>query len=145
MALLRQLSHRLPLRSLWQGSVRTATSYAVPRDERFARLEPEDLDFFRSVLGENGVVTDTDALDFYNTCALWGRERCPEINASFLGYECVLALTARDWMGKYKGKCSVALRPKSTEQVSKILAHCNERVLAVVPQARTLPPVCGVW
>ena len=48
-------------------------------------------------------------------------------------------------MGKYKGKCSVALRPKSTEQVSKLLAHCNERVLAVVPQARTLHPVCGVW
>ena len=39
-------------------------------------------------------------------------------------------------MGKYEGKCSVALRPKSTEQVSRVLAHCNQRVLAVVPQAR---------
>ncbi len=37
-------------------------------------MEPQDLDFFRSVLGETGVVTDTDTLDFYNTCALRGRE-----------------------------------------------------------------------
>lgn len=39
-------------------------------------------------------------------------------------------------MGKYEGNCSVALRPKSTEHVSRVLAHCNQRVLAVVPQAR---------
>ena len=86
MALLRQLSHGLPLRSLWQGSVRTATSYAVPRDERFARLEPQDLDFFRSVLGETGVVTDTDALDFHNTCAFRGRECRPGMYANSYGY-----------------------------------------------------------
>lgn len=40
-------------------------------------------------------------------------------------------------MGKYEGKSTIALRPKSTEQVSKILAHCNERRLAVVPQVRS--------
>ena len=48
----------------------------------------------------------------------------------------MLAPLRRDWMGKYEGKSSVALRPKSTEHVSRILAHCNERMLAVVPQAR---------
>eukprot|EP00884_Botryococcus_braunii_P004609 jgi/Botrbrau1/14149/Bobra.182_3s0090.2 len=37
-------------------------------------------------------------------------------------------------MGKYTGKSTLALRPKSTEEVSKILAHCNKRRLAVVPQ-----------
>ena len=37
-------------------------------------------------------------------------------------------------MGKYSGKSKLALRPKSTEQVSKILAYCNDRRLAIVPQ-----------
>jgi len=45
-------------------------------------------------------------------------------------------------MGKYAGSCSVALRPKSTEHVSRILAHCNARMLAVVPQARAPPRAC---
>ena len=37
-------------------------------------------------------------------------------------------------MGKYRGASSVVLRPNSTAQVQKILAHCSERRLAVVPQ-----------
>ena len=37
-------------------------------------------------------------------------------------------------MGKYAGKSKLALRPKSTEQVSKVLAYCNDRRLAIVPQ-----------
>lgn len=47
-----------------------------------------------------------------------------------------LAAVARDWMGKYQGASQVALKPRSTEQVSAILHHCNERRLAVVPQVR---------
>ena len=46
----------------------------------------------------------------------------------------------RDWMGKYKGKSTLALRPRTTQQVSQILAHCNKRRLAVVPQVRSAPP-----
>jgi FAD/FMN-containing dehydrogenase len=37
-------------------------------------------------------------------------------------------------MKKYHGQSKLALRPKTTEQVSKILKYCNERCLAVVPQ-----------
>lgn len=40
----------------------------------------------------------------------------------------------RDWMGKYEGKSRLALKPQTTEQVSQILKHCNDRQLAVVPQ-----------
>ena len=40
----------------------------------------------------------------------------------------------RDWVGKFKGNSSLVLRPGSTEQVARILLHCNERKLAVVPQ-----------
>ena len=39
-------------------------------------------------------------------------------------------------MGKYAGKSKLALRPKSTEQVSKVLAYCNDRRLAIVPQVK---------
>jgi (R)-2-hydroxyglutarate---pyruvate transhydrogenase len=39
-----------------------------------------------------------------------------------------------DWMGKYRGQSSVALRPATTDQVRRILAHCDARRLAVVPQ-----------
>jgi FAD/FMN-containing dehydrogenase len=40
-------------------------------------------------------------------------------------------------MGKYRGASRVALKPKTTAQVAAVLAHCNARHLAVVPQART--------
>ena len=39
-----------------------------------------------------------------------------------------------DWMGKYKGKASTVLKPKTTEQVSEILKWCWERRIGVVPQ-----------
>ena len=39
-----------------------------------------------------------------------------------------------DWTKKYKGESRLVLRPKTTEEVSAILKHCNSRKLAVVPQ-----------
>jgi D-2-hydroxyglutarate dehydrogenase len=37
-------------------------------------------------------------------------------------------------MGKYEGHSQVALKPRSTEQISQLLSHCHSRRLAVVPQ-----------
>ena len=154
MALLSQLSRRCRLqpRAAWRCSVRAASSYAVPRDPRFGRLEQHDVDYFRSVVGETGVVTDPDALQTYNTCAETGEATSvPRASSAVRASNAAPSLprassvalsasyTCRDWMGKYEGRCSVALRPKSTEQVSRLLAHCNQRVLAVVPQARASP------
>lgn len=39
-----------------------------------------------------------------------------------------------DWMGKYRGKSRIVLRPKTTQEVSSILKHCWERRIGVVPQ-----------
>jgi (R)-2-hydroxyglutarate---pyruvate transhydrogenase len=39
-----------------------------------------------------------------------------------------------DWMGKYRGQSRVVLRPKSVQEVSKIMKHCWERRIGVVPQ-----------
>ena len=87
----------------------TAETYAlrVQRNESFKKLEEDDVAFFRGVLqDDHGVITDADDLLFYN----------------------------EDWMRKYRGQSSLVLKPKTTEQISKILAYCNEKKLAVVPQ-----------
>ena len=82
------------------------TSHRYPGLKRgqFAKIEQGDLDHFRAVLGPDGVLTDD--LDGYNT----------------------------DWLRTVRGESKVALRPKSTAEVSEILAHCNKRRIAVCPQ-----------
>ncbi|KAK9803284.1 hypothetical protein WJX72_007036 [[Myrmecia] bisecta] len=75
-------------------------------NESAISLNEQDVEHFQSILGDAGVVTDQHSMQPYN----------------------------RDWMGKYEGSSSLALRPKTTQQVSQILAHCNQRRLAVVPQ-----------
>lgn len=79
---------------------------SVSRDESFATLEAADVEVFRSILGDAGVVTGEDDL--------------APLNA--------------DWMGNWKGRSKLALRPKSTEEVASVLRHCHGRRLAVVPQ-----------
>ena len=70
------------------------------------RLAPADVEHFASIVGSSNLVTDADALAAYNT----------------------------DWMGKFTGSSRLAVRPGSTDEVSRILRHCNERGIAVVPQ-----------
>ena len=48
-----------------------------------------------------------------------------------------------EYTRKYNGLSGCILRPKSTEEVAKILAHCNERKLAVVPQGGRTSLVAG--
>lgn len=64
------------------------------------------MSFFASVIGKSNVLQEESELSGLN----------------------------EDWMGKYQGNSRLALRPKSTDQVSKILAYCNEKCIAVVPQ-----------
>ena len=72
----------------------------------FASIGATDLEAFGDILGVDHVITDPDQLNAYNT----------------------------DWTGHYDGKSTVALKPKTTEQVSQILSHCNSNRIAVVPQ-----------
>jgi hypothetical protein len=83
-----------------------SASSALVRSPKYAQLEDRDIKFFQQILGPTGVITDHDDLVPYNT----------------------------DWMKKYQGKSQLALRPKTTEQVSQIMSYCNQRCLAVVPQ-----------
>ncbi|KAK9797831.1 hypothetical protein WJX73_005363 [Symbiochloris irregularis] len=81
-------------------------SSAVQRGSNYAELNQADVAAFTDILGSGGVVQDETALDAAN----------------------------EDWMGKYKGNSKLLLRPKTTQQTSDILKHCNDRRLAVVPQ-----------
>ncbi|KAJ1679645.1 D-lactate ferricytochrome c oxidoreductase, partial [Spiromyces aspiralis] len=101
--------------AVW-GSLQRRHMAAVnlERDPRYKKIGSEDVKYFRSVLEprsvlatkELGGTADIEDLDGYNT----------------------------DWLGKYKGNSQVVLRPKSTEQVSKVLEYCNRERIAVVPQ-----------
>jgi len=39
-----------------------------------------------------------------------------------------------DWMRKYRGHARLVVKPKTTEEMSKVLKYCNDNMLAVVPQ-----------
>ncbi|WP_277252919.1 FAD-binding oxidoreductase, partial [Neptunomonas phycophila] len=69
-------------------------------------LTPSDLAFFRGALDADGVRVDARSLAEAN----------------------------EDWMRKYEGSSRVLLLPRTTQQVSLILRHCNDRRLAVGPQ-----------
>ncbi|KAJ1913945.1 D-lactate ferricytochrome c oxidoreductase, partial [Tieghemiomyces parasiticus] len=118
----RLLSHRGLAASASSG-VPTLTSDKYPqlqRDPAYKRLTSADVDHFRSILPEGAVLStlaptvttgpgtavDADELDAYNA----------------------------DWMHKYCGQSQCVLRPKTTDQVSQILAYCHAQRLAVVPQ-----------
>lgn len=83
----------------------TSESYDVKRGN-YASLTESDVQYFNSILSANNILQDKEDLLFYN----------------------------EDWMRKYRGSSQLVLKPKTTEQVSQILKHCNERNLAVVPQ-----------
>ncbi|RMD40921.1 hypothetical protein DV735_g4209, partial [Chaetothyriales sp. CBS 134920] len=90
----------------------TSDLYDVKRDAKFATLTANDVAYFKTVLGQESAVIDgvtqdaVDDIEPYN----------------------------RDWMKKYRGHTQLVLRPKSVEEVSKVLKYCNDRKLAVVPQ-----------
>ena len=67
----------------------------------------KDIQVFENILGSKRVIRDPFELDIMNT----------------------------DWTNRWKGNSQLALFPTSTEEVSALLAYCNEKRLAVVPQA----------
>jgi hypothetical protein len=40
-----------------------------------------------------------------------------------------------DWMNKYHGKSPIVVKPRNTEEVSKVVKYCYDNDIAVVPQA----------
>jgi hypothetical protein len=92
----------------WPGRQERQLHAALARDASFGTVHSDDVSFFRSILGAASVVTDPDAVAPHN----------------------------EDWMRKYRGSSKVVLKPRSSEQVSQLLAYCSLKRLAVVPQVR---------
>ncbi|GJN10052.1 hypothetical protein PR202_ga28111 [Eleusine coracana subsp. coracana] len=84
----------------------STTATHIQRNPAYSVLNSDDVSYFKSILGDSGVVQDEDRVAVANV----------------------------DWMGKYRGASQLLLLPKSTTEVSKILSYCNSRRLAVVPQ-----------
>jgi (R)-2-hydroxyglutarate---pyruvate transhydrogenase len=91
----------------------TTESYPdVKRDPKFSEITSEHVRFFKDTLGGDAAVIDGvtsdagDDLEAYNS----------------------------DWMRKYRGQTKLVVKPKTTEEVSKVLKYCNDKMLAVVPQ-----------
>jgi len=72
----------------------------------FSRLTHLDVEHFASIVGGEHVITAAASLHAYNT----------------------------DWTRAHTGEAPLALRPSSTAQVSRLLAHCHARRLPLVPQ-----------
>ncbi|CAH1644211.1 unnamed protein product [Spodoptera littoralis] len=83
----------------------SSEKYNIHRKD-FGRIESSDVDYFRSVLGQDRVLTEESDVLPYNV----------------------------DWIKNCRGQSKAVLKPKSTEEVSTILKYCNERKLAVCPQ-----------
>ena len=94
------------LRPACRRSTSVDTRVSAAPAVAYSELTELDVQHFTTVVGGSNVITDEAALEHYNT----------------------------DWMRKYRGKSRLALRPGSTTEVSRILAHCNERRLPIVPQ-----------
>lgn len=83
-----------------------------PRSEKFKKITKEDIEAFKGITAgvlstvEGATTSSQDELDGYN----------------------------EDWMQKYKGESRVVLRPRSTEEVSKLVAYCAKESIAVSPQ-----------
>ncbi|KAF2746020.1 hypothetical protein M011DRAFT_405106 [Sporormia fimetaria CBS 119925] len=91
----------------------TSESYPeIKRDSRFSNLTKEHVEHFQSILGSESAVIDGFSKD--------ASEDIEPYNS--------------DWMRKYRGHAKLVLKPKTTEEVSKILKYCNDNMLAVVPQ-----------
>lgn len=102
--------HSIPPAVLCSSSIHARGSGAALRNKSashaYTTVTDADLDFFRSVVGSSHVKTSAEELEGFNT----------------------------DWMKKYRGHSPAAVLPATTEQVARVLRHCNERDIAVVPQ-----------
>jgi len=106
-ALVRAPAWRTPSSPLCQRWASTAVS------SNLNSVTKEDLAHFSSFLAPSSILS---ALSPSNTL--------PDELSAF----------NNDWMGKYKGKSTTVLKPRTTEEVSKIVKYCNEKRIGIVPQ-----------
>jgi len=90
-----------------------AASTIPPREKSFTTPSAEHITSLRSFLSSTSSLLST--LD---------KSASPE---DLTGYN-------DDWMNKYHGKSPIVVKPRTTDELSKVLRYCYENNLAVVPQ-----------
>ncbi|CAK1553553.1 unnamed protein product [Leptosia nina] len=83
----------------------SSEKYSIKR-KNFGSLHDADLNYFRSLLSADRVITEESDVLPFNI----------------------------DWIKNCRGQSKVVLKPKTTEEVSQILSYCNSKKLAVCPQ-----------
>lgn len=78
----------------------------IQRNPNFKVIEESDVNFFKTILKGNQVITDEDDIKPHNS----------------------------DWTNIYTGNSKLMLKPNSDEEVSQILKYCNTNKIALVPQ-----------
>lgn len=84
----------------------------IKRDSKYSTVRLEHVQFFETLLGKDIALIDGVSKNAENDLEPFNQ----------------------DWMRKYKGQTKLVVKPSSTEEVSKILSYCNDKMLAVVPQ-----------
>jgi len=90
------------------GNLPELTRIRHPEVKRggFSCLADTDIKHFQNILEPHRIITE---------------------DADLIGYNC-------DWLGIVRGESKLVLKPKTTEELSAIVAHCFERNLAICPQ-----------
>lgn len=83
----------------------TSKRYQVERG-KYNEISEDNIKFFTELLGPHRIIQGESELEGHNT----------------------------DWLDTVRGVSSLLLKPKTTEEVSAILSHCNQHKLAVCPQ-----------
>ncbi|CAH2107478.1 unnamed protein product [Euphydryas editha] len=83
----------------------SSEKYDVKR-KQFGVLKSTDIEYFKSLLSEDRVLTEESDVLPFNI----------------------------DWIKNCRGQSQLVLKPKTTEEVSRILSYCNDKRLAVCPQ-----------
>lgn len=112
------LARAAPLRAFSSTPRRAGGN--VPARADYKKLTAADIEAFKSFLS-------TPASSLFTTIASPDGSWTPVNEDDLIGYN-------KDWMDKYIGHSQLLLKPKSTEEVSKIMAYCYKERIAVVPQ-----------
>ena len=108
-----------PTKSVRSFSSTVRRSAALQPRGNYKKLTAKDVAVFRSFLSSpSSILTTIDSPD--GTWSTATKEDLVSYND--------------DWMGKYYGNSPIILKPKTTEEVSKIMKYCVQERIAVVPQ-----------
>lgn len=119
-ALLKSHSSRPLPRHLATAAASAAAPAAAPTS--YAAVTEEDMQTFERILEEGGKLLRPASGD-----------------AGPSNLEAYIS----DWTRKWSAlACPAVLQPRTTQQVSALLRHCNERGIGVVPQVRKLGSRC---